>query len=315
GSSDVITISGKDGANTKTFTITGNGSGSTGSTKFTEISSISLSSGTNFGSLKIGVLEGTSGSTTATTQEISFKKTDYYDIPYYTFRFYPGNKWREVYQDIRVAGLSFEFTPPQFMRATLSLMGRVPSTGTSTLSSVTVDNSSLYVSNAGFAIINGELLRVLSGNVVIQNNIKIDEEYVLGSIYPESLSIVSRMITFNFIAKIQSGSSLYRLMMYDPSGGNSWTLAPFETNDFMMMLGSITTGASSAFTTKPPSYSPLRNYMLFLTDSNVAKLQAMVAPLAIRPQGSLVMQIALNVIQKSVNSNYSPIVVKYINYG
>ncbi|MEM4204962.1 MAG: hypothetical protein QXS54_12920, partial [Candidatus Methanomethylicaceae archaeon] len=100
GSSDVITISGKDGANTKTFTITGNGSGSTGSTKFTEISSISLSSGTNFGSLKIGVLEGTSGSTTATTQEISFKKTDYYDIPYYTFRFYPGNKWREVYQDI-----------------------------------------------------------------------------------------------------------------------------------------------------------------------------------------------------------------------
>ena len=54
---------------------------------------------------------------------------DQFSAPYWTIRASPGGMWGETFQDMRVAALSFNWKAADYLRATVGLIGGLPTPG------------------------------------------------------------------------------------------------------------------------------------------------------------------------------------------
>jgi hypothetical protein len=80
---------------------------------------------------------------------------------------------------------------------------------------------------------------VLGGSFIAQNIMPLDQQYIVGSYYPEDLDIVSRAFILNLTVKIEN-ATLYNKIMYDPDGGAAWAADVFKEANISLSFDSDT---------------------------------------------------------------------------
>ncbi|MCX7596716.1 MAG: hypothetical protein N2235_23810 [Fischerella sp.] len=287
-----ITINGKNDSDGAILMQIPSGSGQpklgtfTSSVDFKKIVNVTISGSAK---LKIGIRE-----TGATTYQLSLN-SDQFSLSYYTVRFLPGKIWRETFVDTRFIALGLEWAASQFMRGTLTMLGRSPKIDTGSQSlSVTPDNGNPFVGVSGFVEFGGTSLKTVAGNFAIQNQVAMDEEYVIGSYYPESLDIVSRTAAINFITKVDD-ADLYKKLTYNPGASNEWSEQIMRDGNFVFSMASEPRSApsTSPFSANAPSgYQNLRNRILIYANMDANKMAWTATPIGLRAQRQITMQMS-----------------------
>ncbi|MEM4235163.1 MAG: hypothetical protein QXU75_08450 [Candidatus Methanomethylicaceae archaeon] len=252
---------------------------------FKKITGVTVPSGAK---LKLGIRE-----TGAKTYVAKLDQSDQFSIPYHTVRFLPGKLWKETYVDTRFVALGLEWAASQFMRGTLAMLGRQPKFANDTSLTASPDNGSPFVGVSGYVEFGGTSLKTIGGNFAVQNQVSMDEEYVIGSYYPETLSIVSRTAAINFIVKIDD-ADLYKKMMYNPSASNEWSEQIMRDGNFVFSLASEPRASStSPFSSGAPSdYQALRNRIMIYADMDAQKMAWTATPIGLRAQRQITMQMS-----------------------
>ncbi len=164
--------------------------------------------------------------------------TDQFSLPYYTVRSSPGNLFGETMKSMRVAALSFNWRAANFVRASAALVGLRPAPASTSTWGTTVDAGPQFItSEEKIQIPTGTDIKVLSGAFNIINNMPLDEQWIVGSMDPDDLDVVSRAITLSLAVKITDGV-LYNKMMYDPAGGSAWAADMFKEADIKLVFNS-----------------------------------------------------------------------------
>jgi hypothetical protein len=178
----------------------------------------------------------------AYTHDFTFA-ADEFAAPYYTVRYAPGDIWGETYQDSRFNLLSLEWRAASFVTGTLGMLGIVPVPNVSTATwgaLARVDSGPQFLSPLGtIAIPIGTDALVLGGSFIAQNIMPLDQQYIVGSYYPEDLDIVSRAFILNLTVKIEN-ATLYNKIMYDPDGGAAWAADVFKEANISLSFDSDT---------------------------------------------------------------------------
>lgn len=245
---------------------------------------------------------------------------DHFAAPWYTAHFAPGNLWGEQIADCRVNALSLDFRGANFVSGAVGLIGKTPSIvdTLSTWEAATyVDGGPQLLSPLGdIELPSGTDLTVLRGTFGAVSAIPMDEQYVIGSYYPNGLDVVSRAFQLSFDVKIATTSVLYQQMMYKPSyasGAQAWTAEIFRNGDMKMEFLSDQDACAN-----PPSgsTSDYRPYKLSVSPNAQSGDNANVifaaTPLALRAQRQVVMTVS-GTFMASPNSLYDPISFTLIN--
>jgi hypothetical protein len=157
--------------------------------------------------------------------------SDQFLAPYYTVRYAPGDMWGETFRDSRFNLLSLEWRAANFVTGTLGMLGIVPTTNVSTATwgaLAKVDGGPQFLAPLGqIEVPTATDALVLGGSFIAQNVMPLDQQYIVGSYYPEDLDIVSRAFILNLTVKLES-STLYNKIMYDPAAGAAWTADAFK---------------------------------------------------------------------------------------
>ncbi len=164
--------------------------------------------------------------------------TDQYKLPYYTVHSAPGNLFGEVMKSMRVAALSFNWRAANFVRASAALVGLRPAPASAVGWVAAPDSGPQFITcDEKIQIPTATDIKVLSGAFNIINNMPLDEQWVVGSMDPDDLDVVSRAITLSLAVKITDGT-LYNKMMYDPAGGVAWASDMFKEADIKLVFNS-----------------------------------------------------------------------------
>ena len=215
--------------------------------------------------------------------------TDQFLAPYYTVRYAPGDMWGETFQDSRFNLLSLEWQAANFVTGTLGMLGIVPTMNVSTATwgaLARVDGGPQFLSPLGtIELPTGSDALVLGGSFIAQNVMPLDQQYIVGSYYPEDLDIVSRAFILNLTVKIES-NTLYNKIQYDPAAGNAWTADVFKEAAINLSFDSdVNIGAG----TTPYSFQIQANEQAAATgDSNIVWTAQ---PLDIVAQRQIIMQL------------------------
>ena len=153
------------------------------------------------------------------------QQDDQFYAPYFTVRSSPGGIWGETFQDMRVAALGFNWKAADYVRATLGMIGGLPtpSVAMTTWAPATyLDDGPQFIATLGTVEIpESTAVKCLRGSVTIGLDIPMDEQWITGSYYPDDFAINSRAAVISLLLKIES-ETLYKKMAYDPSSGGSW---------------------------------------------------------------------------------------------
>lgn len=240
--------------------------------------------------------------------------SDQFDAPYWTLRQAPGNLWGEQLRDVRMNALGLEFAGVNFLRATGGFVGGRPDMVATTNWDALdqVDSGPQFVAPLSYAQLpTGTSMAVLRGSLVSTMAIPMDEQYVLGSYYPQGLDVVSRGFALQLAVKIDS-ADLYQKMMYDPALGSAWTAEIFKEGRFTLSFGSDTDAATVKRSTVT---SDVRPYRLTVTanggQGDNANVYWSATPIPVRAQRQLVMQV--NGVFAASSNGITPITFSLVN--
>jgi hypothetical protein len=166
--------------------------------------------------------------------------TDNFSAPYYTVRYAPANLWGEQYEDCRVNALTLGWRGARFVEGAAGLIGRKSSVpGTSSWNAATyVDSGPQFLSPYGvIELPTGTSARVLDGSFVATASIPMDQQFIVGSFFPEGVDITARAYILNLTLKIED-AALYQKIQYDPYGTANWTASVFKEADFKIYFRS-----------------------------------------------------------------------------
>jgi hypothetical protein len=180
--------------------------------------------------------------TSATAKKHVFKldKTKTFDAPYYTVRSAPGNLWGEQFEDSRISAFMLQWRAASFLRATAAFQGGKPSKVATTLWSpdAKVDGGPAFLSPvATIALPTGTSLKVLSGSFTAGMAIPLQEQWIVGSYFPDAQDITSRAYALSLNVKIDD-ATLYGKLIYDPAGGSDWTVNLMREADINIVFKS-----------------------------------------------------------------------------
>lgn len=169
--------------------------------------------------------------------------TDPFSIPYYTVRSSPGGAWGEKFVDSRIASMALSWRAPDYIRGSVAFMGITPTTQVSMATwaaSSKVDGGPQFLTcNSDIELPLAADIKVLSGSVAIGLNIPLEEQWIVGSYFPEDLDMNSRFVSVTFGVKVTS-ASLYDQMTYDPAGGAAWAAQMLREASFKILFASPT---------------------------------------------------------------------------
>jgi hypothetical protein len=233
------------------------------------------------------------------SHEFTLSQFDNFDAPWFTGRFSPGGAWGEQYVDSRFNTLGLEFRAANYLNGALGFIGITPSKVASTNSWNALD----YVDSgpqflaplADIQLPSGTTLCVLQGAFAAAMQIPLDEQYCVGSYYPESLDLVARQFSINMVVKV-TDETLYNQMQYDPnfsSGASAWVAEIFRNANFKLEFVSDQDAAVVKPSGSSADYNPyklnINGNMLTGDDANVLWS---VAPINLKAQRQVLMNIS-----------------------
>jgi hypothetical protein len=176
------------------------------------------------------MLLGAFGAVTTSADGTGYKHifklpADQFQAPYFTLRSSPGSMWGEQLEDNRISQFGLEFKGANFVRGTVGFQGGKPSKVSTALwdAAAKVDGTAPFITPvSSVELPTGSPIKVLSGSFVAGMAIPLEEQWVVGSYYPDAMDITSRSFAVQLAIKI-TDADLYSKMMYDPDGGTAWT--------------------------------------------------------------------------------------------
>lgn len=166
--------------------------------------------------------------------------TDQFTAPYYTIRYAPANLWGEQYQDCRVNAMNLAWRGARFVEGAAGFVGRKSSNVDKSAwnASTYIDGGPQFLSPYGeIQLPTGTAARVLDGSFSATAAIPMDQQYIVGSFFPEGVDIVSRAYVLNLTLKIED-ATMYKKIMYDGGGTDTWTASIFKEADFRLYFRS-----------------------------------------------------------------------------
>jgi hypothetical protein len=148
-----------------------------------------------------------------------------FDAPYFTMRSAPGDLWGEQFEDARMSAFGLEFKGANFVRGQVGFQGGKPSkVSTAAWAAASkVDGTAPFITPiSSVELPTGSPIKVMSGSFVAGMAIPLEEQWIVGSYYPDAMDITSRSFAVQLAIKI-TDADLYSKMMYDPAGGTAWT--------------------------------------------------------------------------------------------
>lgn len=154
---------------------------------------------------------------------------DQFDAPYFTVRQNVGGLWGETFQDMRVQTLAINWRSQNFVRAQARLLGTIPTPSVSTSGwgeAAKVDGRVPFLTTAGvMELPDGTALKCIGGSFVANLDIPLEEQFIVGSAYPDALDINSRNFIMNLTLKVEAAqAALYNKLLYDGAGGSAWAV-------------------------------------------------------------------------------------------
>ncbi len=162
--------------------------------------------------------------------------TDPFATPYYTITHSPGGLWADQTQDCRITALGLSWRAANFLRATMGFQGgQVTKVAAIT---GTPDNGPQFITpTAEIELPTNTDLKVLSGSFMAGSAIPMDEQWIVGSYYPDAFDIVTRACSLSMVVKI-TDDDLYGKMMYDPAGTDAWVANLMKESAFKLIFKS-----------------------------------------------------------------------------
>jgi hypothetical protein len=160
--------------------------------------------------------------------------TSEFDAPWYSFRSAPGDIWGETFQDIRMQALTLNWKAADYVRAQLAVIGGLPVpnvTKTAWAPATYIDNGPQFIAPVStIEIPDGTSAKCLRGTFSAGLQIPLEEQWIVGSYYPDDFAINQRTYVFNLTVKIDD-KVLYNKSMYDPDDGALWAVEMFKEAD------------------------------------------------------------------------------------
>lgn len=168
------------------------------------------------------------------THTFKINTTDPVDVPYYTAFREVGNAFGEQVDDVRVAALTMDMAATNFVTGDFALAGITPALVTDTSGwTPDPDDSPRFVACSGAVKVEtGDTITTLpvrAASLTFANGLAVDENFVIGSYYPQDIDVLRRVITVELVVLVKD-IALYRKAMYDPAEGSSWLPDVFETS-------------------------------------------------------------------------------------
>lgn len=179
------------------------------------------------------LLKGALGSVVSTEQvavpglydhvfSLSPDATEQFDAPYWTVRYAPGALWGEQYQDARFNALALNWRAANFVRGAFGFLGGIPGKVATTTWAAAPDNTPPFITpTATIEVPTGTAMKVLSGSFSAGMAIPLDQQWIVGSYFPDDFDITQKTFAIQLVVKITSDDP-YTKMMYDPAGGSAW---------------------------------------------------------------------------------------------
>lgn len=171
-----------------------------------------------------------SGTGPSYTHTIEHDDADEFAAPYFTFRSAPGNMWGETFQDCRFASIMLQWRAADYLRAQMAVMGGEPVPGvtmTTWLPSTYVDNGPQFIAPISkIELPDGTSAKCIRGTFAGGLVIPLEEQWIVGSYYPDDFSINQRSYIFNLTLKVED-DVLYEKCMYDKDAGGNWAANMF----------------------------------------------------------------------------------------
>jgi len=212
------------------------------------------------GSVKVGVLSGaqmqfiprpqtlgellyaqlgavsTEDNTTYSTHTFTLP-TDQFSQPYYTLRTGMANTWGEQYDDNKLASLALRWRGADFMRGAFAFQGGLPQKVASMAAwapQTYIDEGPQFLSPvSSIEVPTSTSIKVLEGAITMGSAVPLDEQWIVGSYYPDDTPTVNRAIGLTMTVLIED-NTLYQKLMYDPTGGADWTADIFREADIAL---------------------------------------------------------------------------------
>ena len=228
------------------------------------------------GTLLLGAVGKTSAPTqippsTGTAYKHTFiQDTDQFSAPYFTVRSAPGGMFGEQLQDMRVAALGFNWKAADYLRATVGLIGGLPTPSISMTSwtpQTYLDGGPQFLATLGTVEIpEATSVKCLRGSFTIGLDIPMDEQWIVGSYQPDDFAINSRAAVVSLLLKIEA-EALYKKMMYDPASGSAWLADVMKEGNIHLQFQSD----QDAESTVPTPFSlQFKGNGLSTADANIA---------------------------------------------
>lgn len=215
--------------------------------------------------------------------------TNQFVQPYYTLRSSPGGMWGEQFQDVKVASLILNMQASRFVEAAYGFIGGEPkpvSTATWAASSK-VDGGPQFLTPIGaIEIPDSTAWKVTNASLMITNAIPLDDQWVIGSYFPDDFELVQRAIMLQMRVKVTDDGVLYKKMAYDLAGGASWAANVLKEGDIDIWVKSDTP-AGAASGSSPHQLTIAANGQ----SGSAGNVAFSVEPIGIRAGGQIVMNV------------------------
>jgi hypothetical protein len=172
------------------------------------------------------------------THELTIDSANFLGVPWYTIRRKVSDLTGEIFVDCRIASVALRATATQYVRATVGVVGVTPKAGDSSSWDIAAntDTTDEFVTvNASVTSPSFGTLTITDMTITLINDIRVDPHFALGSPYPSDLPLRARTMTIDAIILANSGS-VYKKLLYDPSGGNNWVSGVLEDAAFKLEL-------------------------------------------------------------------------------
>jgi hypothetical protein len=191
----------------------------------------------------VNTVDGTDGSF-----EHTFTLSDQFASPWYTIRNAPGQLQGEQFADCKVASLALSWRAANFVRGAVGFQGvGVPEVVSmaSWAAPSKVDGGPQFLAPLGkIELPTGQAVYVTAGSFTAGIQMPFDEQWVVGSYSPQTLSITKRAYVLSLAVKIED-AALYKKIMYDGNGGSTWLPAIFREASFSLEFASDVQAAAS----------------------------------------------------------------------
>lgn len=214
---------------------------------------------------------------------------DQFAAPYYTVRQSPGSLWGEQYADCRFNVLALEWRAANFVTGTVGLIGMEPKpVSTANWGALAkVDSGPQFLAPLGnIELPTGTSAKVLAGSFIATSAIPLDQQFVVGTYFPQGIDITQRAFVLNLTVKITDGD-LYEQVNYDPDQAGAWTAKVFREADFLLNFKSDKTFVNDTAVTVPYEFTIAANG----NSGDTANVVWTAAPLELIAQRQVVMQL------------------------